>query len=276
MLQLFQIQKRNYLFDVFIGILIGMPFGAIIVLIDTSAFFNDVFPLVKDYQTLLAGFLASGVALISIGRLNRQLKQAQQFRENDRIRQLTASKVMLPVALDNLHNYAEKCLKLTVDICRGLDVDRSLPPLDSNNFRILSACAESADAESSEMIRIIVQSYQIQSARLRTCLQKHQPEKFLDAAINRRADERAVIRFGEMCSVLELLNYIDELWSFARDNEDSPSPETRVERARLRLQHIDFIENSVHWGEMPKWPKFLELFESVQNRKNEEANPSLT
>ena len=108
MFQLFQIQKRNYLFDVFIGILIGMPFGAIIVLTDTNAFFSGVFPLIKDYQTLLAGFLASGVALISIGRLNRQLKQAQQFREDDRARQLAASKLTLPVALMRSENTPKK------------------------------------------------------------------------------------------------------------------------------------------------------------------------
>ena len=240
--------------------MVGMPFGAIIALTDVSTIFCCLKSWIYTHETLTAGIIASGVALISVWRLNRQIKQAQQFREDDRTRQLAALKILLPTALKELNDYAQTALRTTVDMCLGRENPQQLSQFDEQYFRVFSDVARVSEAPFDARLHEVTILFQVQQARLKGWIDQYKPELGIDHDC---ADRRASVKHGAMFSVIELLLCIQELWGFARDkDEETPQLGTRVKRASELLRRIHAHPGStVLASEIPRWPKFLTCFE---------------
>lgn len=176
-----------------IPVCIGIAFFLIMV-IDFSGGFN----IPEDhkggwffeYQTFLSGVFASIIAAISI------YVAWYKYRE-DHKRKLFAARAMLPTALNDIHEYGEKCFKAVRD-----DSEDDKPIRNQKAMDIIHICIEYVNPKTAETLFDLLIYHQVHDARLNGYFTDN-------SAINSKSQQ--------LHTSLLLVYKADQLFSFARN-----------------------------------------------------------
>jgi hypothetical protein len=163
--------------DYYLGLLLGSLFGFCI------ACLLILYPAVgllglKEYQTLVGGFIAAVGLLIAVLNVNRQIASARRMEEKRRSREFFAARLLSSHALSQLCDYAEDCcqrLKVFVDgpptdFDEGIAIpeDFKCPPVPKEAIERLERLLKFGDdAKAHSRIAKLVNHLQIQNSRMK-------------------------------------------------------------------------------------------------------------
>lgn len=128
-----------------------------------------------QWQTLVGGLLAIAAAWLGATMIKRQIGQADKHEEERNRRRLAAARVVFPLTLSSLCDYASNSAHYVLAILatrRGNSIPRGTahtlqsPSLPDDAIQGLMAMAEAADEDVSAIIWRIADRIQVQHARL--------------------------------------------------------------------------------------------------------------
>jgi hypothetical protein len=127
---------------------------------------------IDHWQTLVAGALALAGAGWTVRVINKQINQAA-IQEQQRLqREEQAAKAVLPLALAELGQYAEDCIRLMVPYIPANGEPSDFPPdyvvprIPDGTIEPLRDCARYASAEVAAEIRVMLGKLQVQHSRM--------------------------------------------------------------------------------------------------------------
>ncbi len=132
---------------------------------------------VDHWQTLVAGVLALFGAGWTVWIINRQITQTAEQEKQRLQREEQAAKAVLPLALAELGQYAEDCIRLIAPYVPAngeppeIPADFVVPRIPEGTIEPLRDCARYANAEVATQIRIMLGKLQVQHSRLRIARQ---------------------------------------------------------------------------------------------------------
>lgn len=189
-----------------------------------------------DWQTLLAGALALAGALLTVHYLHKQIIVTENMEIERRRREENALKAILPMALSEIVRYSVECIKLlNTFVTRqsplmpgGMHVGPlgELPRVQSNAVETIRDCTRYADPETAGRLATLLNTLQVQQARLR---------RVLDPA----SKYRAVVKFEAfevMIGSAELCAKASALFEYGRASADLRAKSTRKEMDSAFLQ----------------------------------------
>jgi hypothetical protein len=124
------------------------------------------------WQTLVAGMLALFGAAWTVRVINNQIKQATEQEKQRLRREEQAAKAVLPLALVELAQYAEECIRLIAPYVPANEKSPefpenfAVPRIPEGTIEPLRECARYASTEVATQIRVMVSKLQIQNSRL--------------------------------------------------------------------------------------------------------------
>lgn len=143
---------------------------------------------INQHQTLITGLLALLAAGIAAYFLWRQISQEQSRHEELIQRKLRAVRAGLPIALSEIHEYADRCIDVLCHIAgkrtstedeydheNELQILKSVPPVPdypANAFKALQSTIEYADTTDAAALRRIIAFSQIQNSRFRSLVSR--------------------------------------------------------------------------------------------------------
>ena len=161
-----------------IGVVMGASVtAAIATLLMTLDWRKGLVEWAKDWQTLIAGFMALGGAYLSVRWIQRQIDHARD-QENDRIeRAHYADRATMAAALSELVNYAKDALEAFKQVptpTSELEILEppsgwtmpQLPRVSSDAIGVLRACIETAEVGPRAEIAKLLEHLQICNSRL--------------------------------------------------------------------------------------------------------------
>lgn len=171
------LSKINHddLFNFLLFVLLGAVTGVFLTLFITSQ--NNDF--LYRYQALIGALLALAGAAFTIYKLEKQIstqkeqidKETERYQNTQRKRGL-ALRSQMPMALDEIANYSQECLKY-------LDRTRAdIPAVSTHSLTTLGQVIEYMDDQSALELYEVLSFYQVQCARL---IHSAPPTNTLDA-----------------------------------------------------------------------------------------------
>ena len=133
---------------------------------------------VNYWQTLLAGLLALLGAWWTVGKISDQIKQAADFERDRHIREERAARIVLPLALSELAQYAVDCIKLLQPFApvtgEGPQIEpgTTAPRIPDGILEPMQASARFAEANIADEIGGLVAWLQAQHSRLEGLIQR--------------------------------------------------------------------------------------------------------
>lgn len=211
----------------------------------------------KPWQTLITGIIALIVGFGSILMINRQIMQASQV-EQDRIeRELYAARIGLPVALNTLHDYVERCasrLQAFQPHLRGTRLEYpdgwvppDLPDIPHVALETIQTCIAAENGENRDALAYPLRNIQSVSARIK---------RLREDALFGRSD----FSTGRFLNVIlvDLCEYkvrIDKTFDYARHPNQEISIDTEVtldnlqtaaERLGISKEEFPGLEDTMH------------------------------
>jgi hypothetical protein len=134
-----------------------------------------------QWETLVTGLVAVGVAVATITKLNDQIRQTGKLADDQRRRRARAAQAVLPLALSELANYSTMCVKQLYGLRQYFHANGSLnrsrsdeasstwtsPHLSENILAVLKECIEFIDDDPATAASELIRHLQIQQTRLR-------------------------------------------------------------------------------------------------------------
>jgi hypothetical protein len=135
----------------------------------------------SNWQTLIAGLLALAGAIATVVAVRRQIEAGHHQEEERRIRQLTAARAVMPLALVKLIEYTDASLG-ALKAMNGPPEDKVIvhpqgwtppvmPEIPETAVEVLRNCLQFSDAPAMEAICDIISEFQICNSRLRATIQ---------------------------------------------------------------------------------------------------------
>lgn len=130
------------------------------------------------WQTLATGILALIGAGLTVWFIHRQIKQTAYMEKARLLREEQAAKAVLPLALAELAQYAEDCIRLIAPFIppngnpSALPTDFVVPRIPEGTIDPLRDCARYADPQIAEQIHTMLGKLQVQHGRLESIRQR--------------------------------------------------------------------------------------------------------
>lgn len=131
--------------------------------------------LLFDFQTLITGVIALVVGFYTVRGLHEQIQEARR-QENERIaRSSFAARAVMPLALVDIHEYGEDCVKLIRSLLDNstdgvlVDAPKPLPKIpvfSPNAINALQGLLQHEATENRHGIALLISKLQIQRSRL--------------------------------------------------------------------------------------------------------------
>jgi hypothetical protein len=169
---------------------------------------------IYNFQTLIAGALALGGAVVTICGIWHQVRQSQRQEDERRRRQNLAARAMMPVALMEIHRYARECVSVLVPVLPDGPEQRiaaqigEIPPIPADALFTLRQSVEFGSNEIAAWLSDLIRSLQIQHARITDA--KHDIERE-GATIVLRSN---ILQY--IVDSLDILARADKLYPYAR------------------------------------------------------------
>jgi len=130
------------------------------------------------WQTLIAGVLALLGAGLTVWIVHRQIRQTTKSEEKRRLREEQAARAVLPLALSELAQYADDCIRLIAPHIPAngdppeFPKDFVVPRIPEGTIEPLRDCARYADANIARQIHTMLGKLQVQHSRLDSIRQR--------------------------------------------------------------------------------------------------------
>jgi hypothetical protein len=190
------------------------------------------------WQTLVAGVIALLGAALTVWLIRRQIKQAADFEKDRHIREERAARIVLPMALSAIAQYAIDCIKLFEPyapvIGKGPQVQAGMaaPRIPDGILEPMQASARYADSTIADEIGGTVAWLQAQHSRLEGLIQR---------AVERPGkDIWSAEAIGAIMDAAELHACCGKLFPYSRGS--TPDPNLTFQR---RLQTALFLAGIV-------------------------------
>ena len=127
---------------------------------------------IYNFQTLIAGALALGGAVVTIWGIRHQVKQSENQENERRRRQNMAARAMMPVALMEIHRYARECVSVLLPVLPDPPEQRitahigEIPPIPADALFTLRQSVEFGSNEIATYLSDLIRYIQIQHARI--------------------------------------------------------------------------------------------------------------
>jgi hypothetical protein len=190
------------------------------------------------WQTLVAGILALLGAGLTVWLIHRQIKQANDFERDRHIREERAARIVLPVALSAIAQYAIDCIQLLKPFApvtgKGpqVPVGMTAPRIPDGILEPMQASARYADTPIAEEIGGTVAWLQAQHSRLEGLIER--------AAGRFGKDIWNVEAIGAIMDAAELHARCGKLFPYSRGS--TPDPELTFQK---QLQTALFLAGIV-------------------------------
>lgn len=217
----------------------------------------------KEWSTLLTGFMALVAALITVVYIQRQIEQTRAQESERRERQHYAARATLPAALADLVEYADaalvalKAVPLPTGSCTRIRVAGgwacpTQPRVPSEAVAVLKACIETAELGPREEMAKLLAHLQICNTRLKGL--------FEDLSLDRR-----IVTTNNMHhylgDFLELYLRSDRMIRYARSEEPEITINITLGDMTTRaihsdLEHYPGLSEALakRYNKAPEWP----------------------
>lgn len=160
---------------------LGLGYGLMLGVIGAGfgASFSGFTDWLYRWQTLIAGILAVLVGSGTIFYLRQQIKQTNDASEETRKRKDVAARALLPHALDDIDDYALRCIKILLPLTEGekpgsASIACPLPPRDA--LIAIRDAVEYANEKTTPALAALAAWTQVQAARVRDGCNKYNEE----------------------------------------------------------------------------------------------------
>jgi hypothetical protein len=159
----------------------------------------------QKWQTLVGATVALIAAGFAIWNTTRSLRQNKQFEEQRRTRKHAALRAVLPLALSQVSEYAERSAHALDDLasrCSGGALPRMaasgdlVQPLPSDTLKTLTDFIEYSDNLDVAVIESTIAWIQIHDARLRSLVKRNRTQRVIRAELEARIIDAASIAAG--------------------------------------------------------------------------------
>ncbi len=211
----------------------------------------DFVRVLYNWQTLVGSVLALFGAWLTVRGINSQLNQAQTFEDQRNKREERAAKAVLPLALSELMEYSNCCMKflknnfLYRDFKSKQEADLFQPSVSGSILSIFQNCAKYSDQITADQIHQLLLRLQIQNSRLKGLIlqtkEASQPQITYDAKV-------------AILDAAELHARCIDIFAYARDSDNPQYQMTFQEKLNNALFFADIHDD--------------ELNEMIKNRKD--------
>jgi hypothetical protein len=224
---------------------------------------NGVADWLQKWQTLAAASVASIAAYIAYRNTTRSIRNAEELEKHRRSRKHAALRAVLPLALVQVTNYAERsahALNDLVNKCNGETLpaktatrDSLLQPLPSETLKTLSDFIEYSDNVETEVIEATIARIQIHDSRLHELAKaNHDPSRVVvRAELEARIIDAASIYAGAAA-----------VYDYARRRQTQLPPTLSWDMVGASLKNMSF------WDD--EYPRLAEILKS---REETSAGP---
>lgn len=207
---------------------------------------------IKEWQTLIAGFLALVGAGLTVWIGRRQIKAADDRAIDARERKFMAARAILPEDLSTICAYTDQCAQIVYAAIRSHREqltppnDMQMPILDSRVAANLQQLIEHLDRHNARQVAALLSCYQVQRARLGDAVNgwsDYQPRA-------RRTTFTQSNIEHPLIETIQLRIHTNNMFGFARDEEktipaiDKPDVDT-FRTAFKNVMDIGFPRDSM-------------------------------
>jgi len=178
--------------------------------------------VVDHWQTLIAGCLALTGAWLTVRKIRQQIDQANALEKDRLLREERAARIMLPMALSALQQYAIDCIKLLLPFAptsaaqsSEVHAGMTAPHIPANALEPIQTSAKFADDDIAEQIGGLVRWLQVQHARLEGLIER--ASERVTKRINKAEAITAII------DAAELHARVGGLFPYSRGVQPDPS-----------------------------------------------------
>lgn len=176
---------------------------------------------VKDWQTILAGFLAVLAAKLTVDAIGDQIAQTDRHEEDRRQRKNRAARAELPAALSLLTGYANNCLDLIKFIpfdgdervLLPAETSFAIPSIPQEALATLRRCIETSDDTVYDAMATLLEKIQVQQSRLKNIAHD------VIAPSNRIVTRSQLA--GAAVDANEIFARINLMWDYARRDSET-------------------------------------------------------
>jgi hypothetical protein len=156
---------------------------------------------IQGWQSLIAATVASIAAYIAFTNTNRSLAHSERLEANRRQRKHAAVRAVLPLALSQISEYAERSsreLDKLVKSCAGEELpegkatEKLLQPLPAETLKTLAEFIEYSDRVDARLVEAAVAAIQIHGARLRSIVEDNNDPSGERGVVRSQLEERIV------------------------------------------------------------------------------------
>jgi hypothetical protein len=225
---------------------------------------NGFVAWLQSWQTLASALVASLAAVIAFRNTSRSLEHAEALERRRRDRKHAAVRAVLPLALSQVSEYAERSARLLDELVNKC-VDEALParsasssliePLPSETLKTLAEFIEYSDRVNVDLIEAIVAAIQIHDARTRGIVEDN----------NEPSGGRTVTKFeleGRIVDAAAIYAAVGAVYDYARRRKDAVPHTITWDAVNGALGNMRF------WYE--QYPR---LREDIDRRKRLTAGP---
>lgn len=169
----------------------------------------------SEWQTLISGLLALVGAYLTVRGIRSQINQAYDLAEQARLREEQAAKAVMPLALSQLNQYAEDCIRLLdmhLSTSRNhclIPNDKLAPRIPTDGIEALSKCARYADEDAVRKVAGLLGKLQVQHTRL---------EKIIE--MRRGSVLTELDALPAMTDAADLYAVVNALYAYSRNEEE--------------------------------------------------------
>jgi len=170
----------------------------------------------QQWQTLTGALVASVAAFIAFGNTTRTLAHAERLEKHRRHRKHTAVRAVLPLALAQLTEYAERSARALDQLTIACDgevlpprtaLENVAEPLPSETLKILAEFVEYSDTVDVGVIEKTVARIQIHDSRIRRLVQKNCDLLHNEIVVRREIEGRIIDAAAIYAGAVAALDY---------------------------------------------------------------------
>jgi len=174
---------------------------------------------IHDQQTLVTGLLALAAAYFTIRQVRAQIAMTKSFRDDEIERKNIAMRSGMPVALSNISNYSEHCIRHAHGLFIQFNTNISVrpytptvpcPEYPQESFDKIQLVIESADPDTARALSEFISTSQVQRSRISDLL----------PSLNNLGGRNVLINnesfYSQIYDALFLNKFTDRIYEYAR------------------------------------------------------------